>query len=70
MRAVADDPVAAAASGVAPAPPRIFAFVLAALMAGGAGGLYVANVGYIDPASAFSGTIELETVLMVLAGGI
>lgn len=70
LLAVRDDSVAAQAAGVNVWRMKVIAFCISAGMAAIAGGLYVWNVGYLDPGSAFNGTIELQTVLMVMAGGI
>ncbi|HEY4439895.1 MAG TPA: branched-chain amino acid ABC transporter ATP-binding protein/permease, partial [Candidatus Elarobacter sp.] len=68
--AIRDDEPAARAAGVAAARIKVTAFVVSAAVASVGGVLYVWNVGYIDPTSAFSGTRELQVVLMVLVGGI
>jgi branched-chain amino acid transport system permease protein len=70
LAALRDDAIAAAAAGVDTGRVKVAAFCLSAGLAAAAGALYARNVGYIDPASGFAGTIELQTVLMVLAGGI
>lgn len=70
LLAVRDDSVAAQAAGVNVWLVKVMAFCISAGMAAIGGGLYVWNVGYLDPSSAFNGTIELQTVLMVMAGGI
>ena len=70
LQAIKDDAVAAQAAGISVAPMRTAAFAISAAVAAAAGGLYVWNVGYLDPGSAFNGTIELQTILIVLAGGL
>ena len=70
LMAIRDDPVAAEAAGVNVWLAKVVAFCVGAGFAAIGGALYVWNVGYLDPNSAFAGTIELQTVLMVLAGGI
>ena len=70
LAALRDDAIAAAAAGVDTGRVKVAAFCLSAGLAAAGGALYARNVGYIDPASGFAGTIELQTVLMVLAGGI
>lgn len=70
LMATRDDPVAAEAAGVNTWKSKVAAFCISGCVAAVAGSLYVWNVGYLDPNSAFAGTIELQTVLMVLAGGI
>ena len=70
LMATRDDAVAAEAAGVNTWKSKVAAFCISGCVAAVAGSLYVWNVGYLDPNSAFAGTIELQTVLMVLAGGI
>lgn len=70
LMATRDDAVAAEAAGVNIWKSKVAAFCISGCVAAVAGSLYVWNVGYLDPNSAFAGTIELQTVLMVLAGGI
>jgi branched-chain amino acid transport system permease protein len=70
LMATRDDAVAAEAAGVNTWKSKVAAFCISGCVAAVAGALYVWNVGYLDPNSAFAGTIELQTVLMVLAGGI
>ncbi|MDE1936111.1 branched-chain amino acid ABC transporter ATP-binding protein/permease [Bradyrhizobium sp.] len=70
LMATRDDPVAAEAAGVNTWKSKVAAFCISGCVAAVAGSLYVWNVGYLDPNSAFAGAIELQTVLMVLAGGI
>jgi branched-chain amino acid transport system permease protein len=70
LMATRDDAVAAEAAGVNTWKSKVTAFCISGCIAAVAGALYVWNVGYLDPTSAFAGTIELQTVLMVLAGGI
>jgi branched-chain amino acid transport system permease protein len=68
--AIKDDEVAAQAAGINTYPAKVAALCISAIFAAVGGGLYVWNIGYLDPQSAFHGNIELQTVLMVLAGGI
>lgn len=70
LMAIRDDPVAAEAAGVNVWLCKVSAFCIGACFASIGGALYVWNVGYLDPNSAFTGSIELQTVLMVLSGGI
>jgi branched-chain amino acid transport system permease protein len=70
LMATRDDAVAAEAAGVNTWKSKVAAFCISGCVAAVAGSLYIWNVGYLDPNSAFAGTIELQTVLMVLAGGI
>src|SRR5207237_754873 len=50
--------------------PRVTAIAIGAWHRAVSGALYVWNIGFIDPSAAFSGTVELQTILMVLIGGI
>jgi branched-chain amino acid transport system permease protein len=70
LMAIRDDEMAAAASGIHTRLVKVIAFCLSAGLAALAGGLYIWNIGFIDPGSAFSSTFELQTILMVLIGGI
>ncbi len=70
LMAIRDDAVAAEASGVNTWTIKVVAFCISAGIAAIGGSLYVWNVGYLDPSSAFTGTIELQTILIVLTGGI
>ncbi|MBE3565836.1 MAG: branched-chain amino acid ABC transporter ATP-binding protein/permease [Thermogemmatispora sp.] len=70
LLALRDDEKAAEASGVNTNASKVVAFCLSAGLAALAGALYVWNVGFIDPGSAFNNTYELQTILMVLFGGI
>ncbi len=68
MRAVRDDEVAAAASGVPVRRTRVVAFVVSAAGAGLAGGLYVFLTGTVLPGY-FGLTLSLYLVLAVVVGG-
>ena len=68
--AIRDDEPAARAAGVPTGRIKVTAFAISAALAALCGVMYVWNVGYLDPTSAFSGTTELQVVLMVLVGGI
>nr|BBH93090.1 metal-dependent hydrolase [Thermogemmatispora argillosa] len=70
LLALRDDEKAAEASGINTNASKVAAFCLSAGLAALAGSLYVWNVGFIDPGSAFNNTYELQTILMVLFGGI
>ncbi len=70
LMAIRDDQIAAKGAGVNTQAVKVTAFCIAACLAALAGALYAWNIGYVDPTSAFNGTIELQTILMVLVGGI
>ncbi|MGH7043659.1 MAG: ABC transporter permease subunit [Acetobacteraceae bacterium] len=67
---VREDENAAAAVGVPTTRVKVTAFALSAVLAGLAGGLVAWNRSYIDPPSVFDPTIDLQTVVFVLFGGI
>jgi len=68
MRAVRDDEVAAAVTGIPVARTRVLAFVVSAGTAGLAGGLYVFLTGTVLPGY-FGLTLSLYLVLAVVVGG-
>jgi branched-chain amino acid transport system permease protein len=67
---IREDESAAAAVGVPTTRVKVIAFVLSAVLAGLAGGLVAWNRSYIDPPSMFDPTIDLQTVVFVLFGGL
>ncbi|HSU04944.1 MAG TPA: branched-chain amino acid ABC transporter ATP-binding protein/permease [Acetobacteraceae bacterium] len=67
---IREDEGAAAAVGVPTTRVKVIAFALSALLAGLAGGLVAWNRSYIDPPSMLDPTIDLQTVVFVLFGGI
>jgi len=70
LMAIRDDETAAKGSGIHAEAVKVVAFCMSGCLAALAGALYVWNIGYVDPTSAFNGTFELQTILMVLVGGI
>jgi branched-chain amino acid transport system permease protein len=70
LMAIRDDEMATRASGINTTFYKVTAFCMSSFLAGLAGGLYTWNIGFIDPGSAFNSTFELQTILMVLIGGI
>ena len=68
--AIRDDQTAAKGAGIDTQVIKVAAFCISASLAALAGALYAWNIGYVDPTSAFNGTLELQTILMVLVGGI
>ncbi len=66
---IREDEAAAAAVGVPTTRVKVIAFALSAVLAGLAGGLVAWNRSYIDPPSMFDPTIDLQTVVFVLFGG-
>jgi branched-chain amino acid transport system permease protein len=67
---VRDDEGAAAALGVATGRVKILTFVLSALAPAAVGGLVAWNRSFIDPASAFDPSMDLQVVVFTLFGGI
>jgi ABC-type branched-subunit amino acid transport system ATPase component/ABC-type branched-subunit amino acid transport system permease subunit len=68
MRAVAQSEAAARSLGINPASQRVFAFVVSALYAGIAGGLYAYLNRYVNP-DTFSFSDSIRFLLMVILGG-
>jgi len=68
--AVRDDEAAAVALGVDTRRVKILTFVLSALAPAAVGGLVAWNRSFIDPASAFDPTMDLQLVVFTLFGGI
>jgi branched-chain amino acid transport system permease protein len=67
---VREDEAAAAGLGVPTTRVKVIAFVLSAVLPGLVGGLVAWNRSYIDPPSAFDPSLDLQTVVFVLFGGI
>ncbi len=68
LKAIRDDHVAAAATGINVATMRVAAFALGALFAGLAGSLYAGLIGYVSP-DTFSIFVMFELLAMVMIGG-
>lgn len=66
--AIREDEIAAEASGINTTYYKLLAFILAAFMAGIAGGLYAHQIGIIDP-SKFDFNRSTEILVMVVLGG-
>jgi branched-chain amino acid transport system permease protein len=65
-----EDEEAAAALGVPTTRVKVIAFAASAVLAALVGGLVAWNRSYLDPPSMFDPTIDLQTVVFVLFGGI
>jgi len=65
-----EDEAAAVAFGVPATRVKVIAFALSAIFPALVGGLVAWNRSYIDPTSAFKPSLDLETVVFVLFGGI
>ena len=68
MRAVAQSEVAARSLGIDPTARRVFAFVISAVYAGVAGGLYAYLNRYVNP-DTFTFADSVRFLLMVILGG-
>jgi branched-chain amino acid transport system permease protein len=68
--ALREDEEAAAALGINTTRVKVIAYVASAILSAMAGGLVAWNRSYIDPPSAFDPTLDLQTVVFVLFGGI
>lgn len=66
--AIREDEIAAEASGIHTTYYKLLAFILAAFIAGVAGGLYSHQIGIIDPAK-FDFNRSVEILVMVVLGG-
>jgi ABC-type branched-subunit amino acid transport system permease subunit len=67
-RAVRDDPVAAAVSGISPAGAKVSAFVVSSLFAALAGGVFAQILSYVGP-GAYSLGLSLSLLVGVVLGG-
>jgi len=67
-RAVRDDPVAAAVSGISPAGAKISAFVFSSFFAALAGGVFAQILSYVGP-GAFGLGLSLSLLVGVVLGG-
>lgn len=66
--AIREDEIAAEASGINTTYYKLLAFILAAFIAGVAGGLYAHQIGIIDP-SKYDFNRSVEILVMVVLGG-
>ena len=67
-RAVRDDPVAAAVSGISPSGAKVTAFVISSLFAALAGGVFAQILAYVGP-GAFGLGLSLSLLVGVVLGG-
>ena len=67
---VREDEDAAGAMGVPTTQVKVITFILSAIFPGLVGGLIAWNRSYLDPASAFDPTLDLQTIVFTLFGGI
>lgn len=66
--AIREDEIAAEASGINTTYYKLLAFILAAAIAGVAGGLYAHHIGVLNPAK-FDFNYSIEILVMVVLGG-
>lgn len=69
LNAIRQDPVSAAAAGVNVVEARLFAWLLSALIAGLAGGVYGWHISVFYPNSVFTLQISIFAIVFVLFGG-
>lgn len=69
LNAIRQDPVSAAAAGVNVVQARLFAWLLSALIAGLAGGVYGWHISVFYPSSVFTLQISIFAIVFVLFGG-
>jgi len=69
MQAINDDEVAASGLGVSPLRYKMYAFVLTSFMAGIAGSSYALNQLYINPTSTLGVNWTVQTLVVVVLGG-
>jgi ABC-type branched-subunit amino acid transport system permease subunit len=67
-RAVRDDPVAAAVSGISPSTSKVSAFVISSLFAALAGGVFAQILAYVGP-GAYGLGLSLSLLVGVVLGG-
>jgi branched-chain amino acid transport system permease protein len=67
---VREDEDAASALGVPTTRVKVIAFILSGVFPALVGGLIAWNRSYLDPASAFDPTLDLQTIVFALFGGI
>jgi branched-chain amino acid transport system permease protein len=70
LRAVREDETIAGTLGVAQTRVKVAAFVLSAVIPGLLGGGYAWFLTYIEPSSAFSPRVDLQSIVMAILGGI
>lgn len=69
-RAISGDEAAARSLGVPTERFKMRAFVISAVLTGLWGGFFFIYVGFLDPESAFSLTVSVQIVLVVILGGL
>ena len=70
LQAIREDETIAGTLGVPQTRVKVTAFVLSAMIPGFAGGGYAWFLTYIEPTSAFSSRIDLQSIVMAILGGV
>ena len=69
LRAISNDPIAAAAMGIKIFPYKVIVFTISAIFAGIAGSLYAHLMSYVEPAT-FNSNLSFQCISMVVIGGL
>jgi branched-chain amino acid transport system permease protein len=70
LMAIRDNELASESLGIDTTRRKIQAFIFSAFFPAIAGGIYILNVAFIDPKTAFNISITLNTIMMTIFGGI
>jgi branched-chain amino acid transport system permease protein len=70
LQAIREDEAIAATLGVATTRAKVTAFIISAIIPGLLGGGYAWFLTYIEPSSAFSARVDLQSIVMAILGGI
>lgn len=70
LQAVREDEIIAGTLGVATTRVKVYAFILSAMIPGFLGGGYAWFLTYIEPTSAFSSRVDLQSIVMAILGGV
>ncbi len=70
LRAIKSDEDVAQVMGVPTLRYKVIAWMIAAVMAGVAGGLFAGSLGYLEPGNVFSIQMVVEAFAMMLIGGV
>jgi len=70
LQAIREDETIAATLGVATTRAKVTAFIISAIIPGLLGGGYAWFLTYIEPSSAFSARVDLQSIVMAILGGI
>jgi branched-chain amino acid transport system permease protein len=70
LQAIREDEAIAATLGVATTRVKVMAFIISATIPGLLGGGYAWFLTYIEPASAFSARVDLQSIVMAILGGL